>query len=75
MALKQIGNKKSLSQRAYEILKEAIVTGEFLQGQILTEEQLAQELAISRTPVRSAVKQLEYEGLLEINSSRSIVVA
>ena len=75
MALKQIGNKKSLSQRAYEILKEAIVTGEFLQGQILTEEQLAQELAISRTPVRSAVKQLEYEGLVEINSSRSIVVA
>ena len=75
MPLKQIGNKKSLSQRAYEILKEAIVTGEFLQGQILTEEQLAQELAISRTPVRSAVKQLEYEGLVEINSSRSIVVA
>ena len=71
MPLKKIGNKKSLSERAYEILKQAIVTGEFRQGQLLTEEQLAQELAISRTPVRSAVKQLEYEGLVEVNTSRN----
>ncbi len=75
MPLKKIGNKKSLSERAYEILKQAIVTGEFRQGQLLTEEQLAQELAISRTPVRSAVKQLEYEGLVEVNTSRNIIVA
>ena len=51
------------------------MTGEFRQGQILTEEQLAKELAISRTPVRSAVKQLEYEGLVEVNPSRNIIVA
>lgn len=75
MALKQIGNKKSLSDRAYEVLKEAIITGTFQQGQILTEEQLANELAISRTPVRSAVKRLEYEGLVEISSSKNIIVS
>ncbi|WP_418540851.1 GntR family transcriptional regulator [Massilistercora timonensis] len=75
MPLTQIGNKKSLSERAYESIKDAIVTGEFQPGQILTEEQLAGELAISRTPVRTAVKQLEYEGLVEVNPSRNIIVA
>ena len=75
MALRQIGNKKSLSDRAYEVLKEAIITGGFQQGQIITEEQLANELAISRTPVRSAVKRLEYEGLVEISTSKNIIVS
>lgn len=75
MALKQIGNKKSLSEQAYEVLKEAIVSGQFQQGQVLTEEQLANELAISRTPVRAAVKQLEFENLVEVNRSKNIIVA
>ncbi|MCB6200682.1 GntR family transcriptional regulator [Extibacter muris] len=75
MKLKQIGNKKSLTEQAYEVLKEAIISGEFQQGQILTEEQLANELAISRTPVRAAVKQLEFENLVEVNPSRNIIVA
>lgn len=75
LKLKQIGNKKSLTEQAYEVLKEAIISGEFQQGQILTEEQLAKELAISRTPVRAAVKQLEFENLVEVNPSRNIIVA
>lgn len=72
--MKKIGNDKSLSQRAYEVLKEAIITGELRQGQILIEDQLAKDLGISRTPVRSAIRRLEADYLLEITPSKNIVV-
>lgn len=73
--LPQIGCKKSLADLAYEEIREAIVANRFRQGQILAEEELAKELAISRTPVRSALKRLEYEQLIEANSSKNMVVA
>lgn len=73
-ALKQIGNKMSLSDRAYEEIKRAIISGEIHQGEILTEEQLSADLGISRTPVRSAIKKLEFDDLVSINSSRNVVV-
>lgn len=75
MGMRQIGNKKSLSEQAYEVLKEAIITGELKPGQILIEEQLASQLVISRTPVRSAVRRLEADSLVEITPSKNIVVA
>ena len=75
MGMRQIGNKKSLSEQAYEVLKEAIITGELRPGQILIEEQLASQLVISRTPVRSAVRRLEADSLVEITPSKNIVVA
>lgn len=73
-ALKQIGNKMSLSDRAYEEIKQAIINGDIRQGEILTEEQLSADLGISRTPVRSAIKKLEFDDLVSINSSRNVVV-
>ena len=73
-ALKQIGNKMSLSDRAYEEIKQAIINGDIRQGEILTEEQLSADLGISRTPVRSAIKKLEFDDLVSINSSRNAVV-
>ncbi|MCI6467960.1 MAG: GntR family transcriptional regulator [Faecalicatena sp.] len=75
MGMRQIGSKKSLSEQAYEVLKEAIITGELRPGQILIEEQLANQLVISRTPVRSAVRRLEADNLVEITPSKNIVVA
>ena len=73
-ALKQIGNKMSLSDRAYEEIKRAIINGDIRQGEILTEEQLSNALGISRTPVRSAIKKVEFDDLVSINSSRNVVV-
>lgn len=73
--MKKIGNDKSLSQRAYEVLKQAIITGELRPGQILIEDQLAKDLGISRTPVRSAIRRLEADYLLDITPSKNIVVA
>ncbi|WP_347551288.1 GntR family transcriptional regulator [Pseudalkalibacillus hwajinpoensis] len=49
---------------AYNYIKEAIVLGKFEPGMRLTEEYLAKELQLSRTPIREAIKQLESDGLI-----------
>jgi DNA-binding GntR family transcriptional regulator len=59
-----IKRENSQSTIAYALLRERIVSGEFGADQTLTETELADQLAMSRTPVREAVKRLEDEGLL-----------
>lgn len=73
--LPQIGRKTSLTEKAYETIKDAIMTDVFKPGELLIEEKLAEQLAISRTPLRSALRRLSYEHLVEINSSRNVIVA
>jgi DNA-binding GntR family transcriptional regulator len=46
-------------------LREAIVDGEFPPGTPLVEHQLAEQLAVSRGPIRSALQVLQGEGLVE----------
>ncbi|MBM4764702.1 GntR family transcriptional regulator [Bacillus sp. B15-48] len=48
----------------YTFIKDAIITGKYEPGERLTEEFLAKESNVSRTPIREAIKQLEYEGLI-----------
>jgi DNA-binding GntR family transcriptional regulator len=59
--------KKTVSarERAYDYLKEKVLSGGFKPGERLTEEQLAGELGVSRTPVREALHRLEQEGLIQ----------
>ena len=56
-------------------LAEAILSGEFAPGTRLDEQLLAQRYAVSRTPVREALRQLATTGLIEIRPRRSAVVA
>ena len=65
----------SLSEQAYQIIKEAIITNSIKAGEILTEEQLASQLNISRTPIRTALKQLVLEHLAEVNENKNVVVS
>src|SRR5699024_7989304 len=48
----------------YEYIKEAIIKGKYGPGMRLTEEALAKELNISRTPIREAIQQLLYDGVI-----------
>ena len=64
--LKRIGNQVVLGEQTYNMLKEAIIAGEFLPGEWLSEDQLTDTLGVSRTPVREAFKQLHSEGLIEL---------
>ncbi|MEW4309300.1 GntR family transcriptional regulator [Rossellomorea marisflavi] len=51
--------------QAYEYIRDKILNGSFPGGTKLVEERLAEELGLSRTPVREAIRKLDEEGLLE----------
>lgn len=70
-----IKKDKSLSDKAYEIIKEAIISNKLKPGEILAEEKLAEELQISRTPIKAALLKLVYEEIAEINQSKNVVVS
>lgn len=57
---------ESIHNQVTNILRQAIVSGEFALGEKLSETALSQKLGVSRTPVREALKQLQQEGLVEI---------
>ncbi len=61
--------------RAYEHLKAAILDGRFNPAERLTEEHLAEELGVSRTPVREALHKLESEGLIKPLETRGFIVS
>lgn len=54
-----------LRSRIADLLREAILRGDLRPGQALTEVSLAQQLRVSRAPVREAFRSLSEEGLLE----------
>ncbi len=61
-------------ERAYEHLKAAILDGRFNPAERLAEEHLAEELGVSRTPVREALHKLESEGLIKPLETRGFIV-
>lgn len=58
----------------YERLREAIVEQRYRPGERLVEQRVAAELAVSRTPVREALRRLEAEGLVTITTNRGAAV-
>lgn len=56
---------KPLRERILDILRDAIVNGEFKPGHPLIETELATQLGVSRAPLREALQILNKEGLLE----------
>ena len=65
---------RSASERAYEYVKARLLDGRFAGGTLLSENELATRLGISRTPVRQAFVQLEAEELLELYPKRGALV-
>lgn len=60
----------SLTEEIESILRERILKGEYAIGQRIKENNVADELKVSRTPVREAFKHLEKEGLIETIPNR-----
>jgi DNA-binding GntR family transcriptional regulator len=67
-------NVPSVRERTYEHLKSVILSGRFRPGERLAEEHLAEELEVSRTPVREALHKLEQDGLIEPLESRGFCI-
>ena len=61
-------SKQTLAEVAYEKIKEAICEGKIVSGDILSENQLAHDLGMSRTPIREALRALASEDWLEIKN-------
>lgn len=64
--------RKTLKEQAYHALREMIVSHRFSPGKWINVEQLVQELGVSRTPIRLALKQLEEEGLVQHIPNRGV---
>ena len=57
--------ESSLADEIVQILRSRIINGEYAIGEKLVENKIAEELKVSRTPVREAFKQLTKENLIE----------
>lgn len=64
----------SLRTRVFATLEQAIINGEYREGDTLNEIKLSQSLGVSRTPIREAIMQLELEGLVETTQNKGAVV-
>ena len=63
----------SLADQVFEKLENDIIQGVYPRGEILTELKLVDQLGVSRTPIREAIRRLEQEHILE-DTSRGLVV-
>ncbi|MBP1968567.1 DNA-binding GntR family transcriptional regulator [Virgibacillus natechei] len=55
-----------LTSQVYDVLRSKIIAGEYSPGDKLDIHKLADEFGVSRSPVKDAINQLVYDGLLEI---------
>ena len=65
-----IQNHKPLREMVYEELKMQILKGSIIPGTRMMEVELAEEMGVSRTPIREAIRKLEKEGLVTIEPRR-----
>jgi DNA-binding GntR family transcriptional regulator len=63
-------NRDTLNQRVYNQLREMILSGALEGGTQIEERQLAEEMGVSRTPLREAIGQLSNEGIIEYRPYR-----
>lgn len=64
----------SLRGKIYATLRENILSGKYNAGESLIEKKLGDELNVSRTPIREALRQLELEGLVESIPNKGVTV-
>ena len=64
----------SLADQVFEHIETDILSGKYQKGENLTESKLSQELGVSRTPIREALRRLEQEHLIEEAPKGMVVV-
>lgn len=66
---------QSLHEQTYQAIRMAILSGDLAAGARLVETQLAEQLQVSRTPIREAIRQLQRENLVTADGNGAIRVA
>lgn len=64
----------SLADQVFEKLEQDIIAGVYPRGEVLTELKLVEQLGVSRTPIREALRRLEQERLIQDSGKGSVVL-
>lgn len=64
----------SLREHVHRALRQAILSGRFESGSRLNERRVAEQLGVSTTPVKEALRQLEADGLVETKPRSGVIV-
>jgi len=65
---------KNLTERAYEVLSQALETGALAPGRRVSQQELCDAFSLSVTPLQGALKRLESDGLIRIKPRSGIIV-
>lgn len=65
---------QTAAEKAYDMLSQKIIKGEYEPGKRLVRRQLAQELGVSPIPILEAMKRLEQDGLIEYRAHWGSIV-
>jgi DNA-binding GntR family transcriptional regulator len=68
-------HKNSLKEQVIDAIRNAIIEGKFKPGEKIPEQELAEQLGVSRTPIREAIHILEQQGLVLIVPKSGTFVA
>lgn len=71
----KLNDYKPLRELVFDSLRKAIIHGKLKPGERLMEIQLAEEMGVSRTPVREAIRKLELDGFVVMVPRRGAYVA
>jgi len=71
----KLDSYKPLREIVFESMRDAIISGVLKPGERLMEIQLAEEMGVSRTPVREAIRKLELEGFVVMIPRKGVYVA
>jgi DNA-binding GntR family transcriptional regulator len=71
---RKLHRARTLTEQAADEIRARIIRGNFELGEALSENTLAAELGVSKTPVREALLQLKLEGLVDIQPQRGSFV-
>ena len=72
--MRKVGKFVSYTDQVYREIKGAIVSEDIKPNDVIQERAIAEQLGVSRTPVREALKKLEFEGWVETRPWKGVVV-
>ncbi|WP_174614468.1 GntR family transcriptional regulator [Virgibacillus ihumii] len=70
----RIGDREMLHNQVCSVLRRAILKGDFKPGERLVQSELAEQIGVSRMPIREALRTLETDGLVTLEPHKGAVV-
>lgn len=67
--------RQTVAAMTLDAIRDGILHGNYVEGEPLRQDALAEELGVSRIPIREALRQLETEGLVTFNPHRGAIVS